>query len=292
MDVVSYMVWFVVAILGLFIGSFLNVVIYRLPRECLSVWKQTRSRCPRCSVQLRWFDNIPLLSYVVLLRGRCFNCGKRISMRYPLIELFTGLVFLALLGIDLDADRIAWFDLTDPAWRVFAVHALVASTLIALSVIDIDHRILPDAITKPAIVLAPALAFLVPAAVPSSFWRPFAMGEWSANLNALANGVVSAAAASGFLWSIGWLGSKAFRKPAMGLGDVKLFAGMGGLLGPWFLLVLVVASFVGSLIGLVVMAIRKDRYVPFGPFLAFGMMVVMLRGEAIWKLVMTWLAPR
>ena len=126
--------------------------------ECLSLVRQTRSRCPRCGVQLTWYDNLPVFSYVVLLRGRCRACRAPISLRYPLVELFTCLTFVGL----------AWFDLgvsglEDPLgaggrWWTWAVHTIVASALIVLSLVDLDFRILPDAITLPGIVLAPFLA--------------------------------------------------------------------------------------------------------------------------------------
>lgn len=289
---ISFLVITFVAIFGLLVGSFLNVVIYRLPRECLSVWRQARSRCPRCGVQLRWFDNIPLLSYLILLRGRCRGCGVGISWRYPLIELSTGLAFVGLLLVDVPAVEIEYLNLSHDGWKLWGMHALIASVLLSLSIIDYDYRILPDVLTKPSIVIAPVLVFLVPELMPPSFWQPFAgNGEWAPNLNAFANGVVGAGAAMATLWGIGWLGSKAFRKPAMGLGDVKLIAGMGGILGFWFLLVIVVASFAGSIIGILVMAIRKDRYVPFGPFLAFGMMVVMFRGPELLESVLDFMSP-
>ncbi len=287
----GYMVAGFVLVFGLLVGSFLNVVIYRLPRECLSVWRQSRSRCPRCGVQLRWFDNIPLLSYVLLLRGRCRGCRERISWRYPLVECVTGLAFVALLWLDVPEAHIEYLELGAAEWRLWAAHSLIFCTLLALSVIDLDFRILPDALTKPGIVLAPLLAFMVPELMPPHSWQPFAPGgAWSANLNALANGVLGAAAAMGTLWGIGWLGSKAFRKPAMGLGDVKLLGAMGGVVGLWFLLVIVVASFAGSIVGLIVLAVRKDRYVPFGPFLAFGMMVVMFRGPELLEGVRVFMA--
>ncbi|MFT7617975.1 MAG: leader peptidase (prepilin peptidase)/N-methyltransferase [Planctomycetota bacterium] len=276
-----------VAVWGLLIGSFLNVVIYRLPRECLSVWRQARSRCPRCGIQLRWFDNIPLVSYLILLRGRCRGCRAGISWRYPLVELSTGLAFVGLLLIDVPAAEIEYLNLAHVGWKLWAMHALITSVLIALSLIDYDYRILPDVLTKPSILIAPILVFLVPELMPLSPWQPFESdGDWSANFNALANGVVGGLTAMATLWSIGWLGSKAFRKPAMGLGDVKLIAGMGGILGFWFLMVIVVASFAGSIIGILVLAIRKDRYVPFGPFLALGMMVVMFRGPELLESVL------
>ncbi len=293
MDLIVCLVIALATVLGLLVGSFLNVVIYRLPRECLSVWKQSRSRCPRCGIQLRWFDNIPLLSYLLLLRGRCRGCKMRISLRYPLIEAVTAIAFAVLLVVDVPMAQIEYVDLDHVGWRLWGAHALIASLLIALSVIDLDYRILPDALTKPSIFLAPILVFLVPDLMPPSLWEPFAAGgSWSPNLNALANGMAGAFAAMATLWSIGWLGSKAFRKPAMGLGDVKLLAGMGGIVGFWFLLVIVVASFAGSIIGLIVMAVRKDRYVPFGPFLAFGMMVVMFRGPELLASVLDYMSQR
>ena len=108
---IGYFVIGFILLLGLLVGSFLNVVIYRLPRECLSVWRQSRSRCPRCGLQLRWFDNIPLLSYALLLRGRCRGCGKPISWRYPLVECVTGLAFVGLLWLDVPASRIEFLEL-------------------------------------------------------------------------------------------------------------------------------------------------------------------------------------
>ncbi|MEZ6197613.1 MAG: prepilin peptidase [Planctomycetota bacterium] len=266
-----------VGLIGLFVGSFLNVVIFRTPRVCLSVWKHTRSRCPRCGVQLRWHDNIPVLSWV-RLAGRCFNCRTRISMRYPLIELTTAALFLALFRLDVGGTE-AWG--TTPGWsepwRTFGVHAIVASTLLALAVIDYDYRILPDAITIPGIAIAPLLAFAAPGVMPEPVWTPFEGADW----NALANGIAGAAAAGGTLFALGWGATKVFRKDAMGLGDVKLFAGMGGLLGIWALFALLVACFLGSVVGIAVLLVKRDRYVPFGPFLAAGTMVTSLWGPAL-----------
>ena len=222
-----------ITIFGLFVGSFLNVVIYRLPRECLSVVKDTRSRCPRCGLQLTWYDNIPVFSYVILLRGKCRGCRVPISFRYPFVELLTGAAFASLAWIDLGASGLDYPTEAGRAWLLLGVHALVLASLIALSAIDIDFRILPDAITLSGIVAAPVIVFLVPEAMPAPLWMPFAdaPGTWGMNLNALANGLAGAAFAAGVLYGIGWLGSKAFRKPAMGLGDVKLFAAMGRIPG-------------------------------------------------------------
>ena len=159
---------------------------------------------------------------------------------------------------------------------LFGVHAFVAAMLLALSVIDIDFRILPDAITLPGILVAPLLAWLAPGVMP----EPWPILE-GAGLNALANGFAGAFGAGAALYALGWGASKLFRKDAMGLGDVKLFAGMGGLLGIWALFALLVACLLGSVIGIAVLMIKRDRYVPFGPFLAAGTMATSLWGPRL-----------
>lgn len=275
-----------IAVFGLLIGSFLNVVIYRLPRQCLSVWRTARSVCPRCGVQLRWFDNVPVLSWVLLLRGRCHGCGDRISWRYPFNELLVGLVFCGFAILDLPLETgeagVVW---PDEGWGLLAVHCFVFSVLLALAWIDLDHRILPDALTLPGIVIAPILCGLVPESMPSPIIGPFdsMLGLPADNVTAVLNGIVGAAVAGGGLWLIGWLGSRAFGKPAMGLGDVKLFAAMGGLLGLWSGLALLLACLVGSIVGIGVLLVSRERYVPFGPFLAVGMMVTWFFGPDLYR---------
>ena len=266
-----------VGLLGTCLGSFLNVVAYRLPRECMSL-SRPRSRCPRCARPIPWFENVPILSWV-LLGGRCRGCQGAISLRYPLVELGTGVLFV-LMAVVL-VPRAA---LLDPAahgqvWVTFGVAALVTAALIALALVDLDWLILPDPITKSGIVLGPLLACAAPGIQPSVL-----TAEWfhlSARPAALVHGVVGALAASGALWLVGFLGSRAFRKPAMGLGDVKMAAAMGGLLGLWAFLAIGVAAVVGALVGLVMLLFRGRRYLPFGPFLAFGTWAVMLQGREI-----------
>ena len=264
-----------VGLIGLFVGSFLNVVIYRTPRACLSVWKQTRSRCPQCGVQLRWHDNIPVASWLAL-KGRCGRCRAPISPRYPAVELLTASLFVGLYWLDV-ASVVPGHRLLEPEewdhWALFGVHALVTSALVALSVIDLDFRILPDVITLPGIVLAPLLAWAAPEVMP----EPLALLEGE-RLNALANGTAGALGAGFALYALGWGASKLFRKDAMGLGDVKLFAGMGGLLGIWALFALLIACFLGSVVGIAVLLIKRDRYLPFGPFLAAGTLATSLWG--------------
>ena len=268
-----------VAVLGLLVGSFLNVVIHRLPRmmehqwaeECaqwaqdqglpapakppapdaerLSLWAP-RSRCPGCGHRLRWHENIPLLSYL-FLRGRCAGCHKRISVRYPLVELATALLFYAC------ALRWGW-SLPTAAWCGFC------AALIALTGIDWDTTLLPDDITLPLLwagLLAATLGWTGVAPVDA---------------------IVGAAGGYLSLWCVYWGFKLATGKEGMGYGDFKLFAALGAWLG-WQALVPVVllASIIGALVGIamkLLQSLREGRYVPFGPFLAGGGLAVMLWG--------------
>ena len=260
-----------VGLLGACVGSFLNVVAYRLPRECLSIVRP-RSACPRCRRPIPWSENLPILSYVVL-GGRCRGCRAEIPPRYFLVELGTAVIFVG----------VALVTVTDPvghpeALALLGVRWLVIGGLIALSLIDLDFRILPDEITKSGIVLGPLCAFAAPAVQPSA--GPFA-GLHSPRVDALAHGLAGALVSMAVLYGVGWLGAKAFRKEAMGLGDVKMIGAMGGFLGIWALLALVVASIAGAVLGGLRLLLTGSRYIPFGPFLALGMAVVMLWGREL-----------
>lgn len=267
-------------VLGVCIGSFLNVVAYRLPRECMSIAKP-RSRCPRCAHPIAWYDNLPVISWAFLLRGKCRGCAVRISARYPMVELATGGLFI-WVGHALVADHsLEMF--RDPtsyaaAWRAYFVMTTITAVLVALSLIDFDYFILPDEMTKSGIVLGPVLAALAPGMQHGRFIIEVGVGDWA---SALVSGIVGAAVAGGVLWGIGWLGTKAFKKEAMGFGDVKMIAAMGGCLGLWALLSLAVAAVFGAVIGIVLRVVTAGRYIPFGPFLAVGMWTVMLWGPEI-----------
>jgi leader peptidase (prepilin peptidase)/N-methyltransferase len=268
-------------VLGLCIGSFLNVVAYRLPRECMSI-ARPRSRCPKCAAFIAWYDNFPVVSWL-LLKGRCRNCKGKISGRYPLVELGIGGMFVLLAWLLLGGTGALCFPFDHgAAWLECAVALVIASALMALTLIDLDYRILPDEITKPGIWLGPLFAFLAPRFQHERFAvRLFDGGTWGVRANAAVNGILGIAVAGGTLWLIGWLGTKAFKKEAMGFGDVKMIAGMGGVLGAWAFLALAVAAVFGSVVGIIVKLVTKGRYIPFGPFLALGMLVVMVRGSAL-----------
>lgn len=266
---------------GATVGSFLNVVAYRLPLDLSVV--HPRSRCPMCLTAVAARDNIPVVSWM-LLGARCRGCKGRISARYPAVELLAGLL----------AAHIAWaiavrtgLVLDVRAWAHVVVAFGLTSALLAASLIDADHRILPDAITKPGMWAGPVLAAFLPEMllgpdleIPS--WLPAASASWPPWLAALALSVAGLAVGGGVVWGIGFLGSKALGKEAMGFGDVKFLAMIGAFVGPGgALLALVLAAFAGSVGGMIRLAMTRDRYIPFGPFLAGGGYVVLLHGREL-----------
>ena len=247
------------AILGAVIGSFLNVCIYRIPLEQSVV--RPRSRCPKCGTPIAWYDNVPLISWLAL-RGQCRHCGEGISPRYALVEALTAALFAALWS------RYGW----DPRTLVYG---LAVSGLVLGSFVDFDHLIIPDRVTLGGMAAGLALS----AAVPSLHDA----GTWMEGLSAAVIGLV---AGSGSLGLIAELGRRAFKKEAMGMGDVKLLGAIGAFLG-WRAVVfsLVVSSFVGSIVG-VYLIVRKGRAwqtrIPYGPYLALAAIVWMLGGDGWW----------
>jgi len=235
--------------LGLCAGSFMNVCIHRLPRGGSLI--RPRSRCPGCDYQLRWYDNIPLISYL-LLWGRCRSCRSRISLRYPIVEIVTAVVWVA---------HYAVFDLT----ALMFVRALFASALIVLFAIDLEHQILPNAITLPGIVAGLIFSVVLPP------------GVFDAVLGVLIGG--------GVLWLIGEAYYRYSGQEGMGGGDVKMLAMVGAFLG-WkqVLVTLVVSSVTGSLLGLLLILSRRGNLkqaLPFGTFIAIGALLASLVGERI-----------
>ncbi len=267
---------------GAIIGSFLNVVAHRMPLG-LSVVRPG-SRCPACRTPVRAIDNVPVLSWLVL-RGRCRGCHGRISPRYAVVELLSGVLSAAAFHVLVhDAGRAA-----DPrAWVWWAVVLVVTSAMLAASLIDLDHRILPDAITKPGMWSGPVASAFLPELVLGPDRR---VPDWLADrlpLESLPVAVVAAfvsalgvAVGAGVIWSLGVVGTRIFKKEAMGFGDVKFLGMIGGFVGPVGAgLTLVIAAFVGAIVGVVRVALTGDRYIPFGPFLAIGAYVVLLYGSS------------
>ena len=262
---------FVLAWLGLMIGSFLNVVIHRVPLMMERAWKldsaetlgvpvdapplitlsTPRSRCPSCGHAITWYENIPVLSYA-WLRGRCSACKTPISLRYPLIELLTGALFAA----------IGWHFGAVPAALLWCGFAAV---LVALAGIDWDTTLLPDSLTLPLLwagLVASALGWTIP--LHSALWGAVV-------------GYLS-------LWTVYWLFKLTTGKEGMGFGDFKLLAALGAWLGLKMILpVVLAASIIGAIVGIGMKfggQLREGRYVPFGPFLAGAGLVVMLAGQA------------
>ncbi len=257
-------------LLGLLVGSFLNVVIYRLPKmmerqwaaECAELAGQKpqpsepfnlmvpRSRCQKCGHQIRWFENIPVLSFA-FLRGKCSNCGTAIGPRYPLVELSSGVLFA----------WAAWtWGLTPSAllWCAFS------AAVLALALIDWDTTLLPDDITLPLLWLG-----LIGAAL-SLTPTPLSTSLWGAVVGYLS------------LWLVYWAFKLATGKEGMGFGDFKLFAALGAWFGwPALVPIILMASVIGAIVGIGMKfssGLREGAYVPFGPFLAMSGLTAMIFG--------------
>ncbi|OGB29802.1 MAG: methyltransferase [Burkholderiales bacterium RIFCSPLOWO2_12_FULL_61_40] len=247
-------------LLGLLIGSFLNVVVYRLPKMMERQWAAEcaelsgkevatgepfnlmvpRSRCPGCGHQIRWYENVPVISYL-LLRGQCANCKIAISPRYPLVEIATGtLFFFCVWQWGATASGVAW--------------CAFAAILLTLALIDWDTTLLPDDLTLPLLWLGLVSASL----------------QWtSTGLNSALWGAVAGYLS---LWSVYWVFKLVTGKEGMGYGDFKLFAALGAWFGwPTLIPMILLASVIGAAIGIAMKftsGLREGGYIPFGPFLA------------------------
>ncbi|MHC4410458.1 MAG: prepilin peptidase [Planctomycetota bacterium] len=265
-------------VFGSLIGSFLNVVIHRLPRGM--AMGMERSQCPRCGNQIAWYDNVPVISYLLLL-GRCRACKVPISFRYPAVELITAVLFALCAQRTL---QLGW----DPGMLGFLVSSTTCAVLVAAAWIDWDTKTLPDAFTTrllPVIGLVGAIA--VPALHGTTLFGVEIARGMKPGLASLLVGLAGAAIGGGLLSLIRAAGSRIAGREAMGSGDVKLMAALGLLLGPvGMLLALGIGFVVGALLGLLARVARKDREIPFGPFLALGSVVVLLYRDSILELLM------
>lgn len=266
-------------LLGLLVGSFLNVCIFRLPRNCMSIVRP-RSRCTRCLKFIGWYDNFPVVSWLIL-GGKCRNCREPISARYPLVELLTGIAFAWAGYVQLyvatgpASDRAVWF----------LIQAYLVGALVAASFIDLDFKILPDEITLSGIVLGIACG----TAFPFLYRNELPAVEWNLHLRGLAAALLGALVGGGSIYAIGVLGKLFFRKEAMGFGDVKLMAFLGAFLG-WrgVLLTLLLGCFAGALYGVLQAPFTKKLrgvYVPFGPFLAGGALAMVFFAPQVYGLI-------
>ena len=250
MIMVNYLIEVFVFIFGLCIGSFLNVCIYRLPESKSIV--QPRSMCPHCGTLIRFYDNIPILSYIAL-KGKCRHCSASIALRYPVVELISGVFALGVYlkyGIRLET----------PIYYAFI------ATLLVITFIDIDHQIIPDVITLPGI--------------PIFFAASFALKQIS-----FVESILGILAGGGSLFLVAWLYHLLTKKEGMGGGDIKLLAMIGAVIG-WkgVLFTIFVASAVGTLAGMLIMLKTRKTMklaVPFGPFLAIGGITYILFGPQL-----------
>ena len=250
--------------LGACIASFLNVVIWRVPRGESIV--SPPSHCPKCNAAIKWYQNIPILSWLAL-RGKCANCGEPISPRYILIETLGGVLFLAAFWkYGARGDLVVAGLNTTVAWIWLAL-------MIVGSMIDFDHKLLPDFVTVGGMVLG-----VVVSAVDSCRLQSIAPVLWS--LGGLAFGF-------GLLWLIRFFGSKAFKREAMGLGDVFLMGAVGALFGPVAVLVtLILSSVFGSVVGVGMIALSKTKFgrfveIPYGPYICLGCLAWMFYGPEL-----------
>lgn len=238
-----------VGLLGLAVGSFLNVVIYRLPRRQSLVWPG--SACPHCGKPIRWYDNVPLIGWFVL-RGRCRDCGAPISIQYPIIETITAVAFLACYWV------------IGPQWLLLS-RLLLTAALVALFAIDLEHQLLPDRITLPGMVIGLLLSIFLPP------------GVRDAVLGLLLGG--------GVLFAVGETYFRFRGIEGMGFGDVKMLAMVGAFLG-WKLVIVtfVISSFVGGIFAVFLLVSRRTTMtsaLPFGTFLALSAFIASLWGDAI-----------
>ncbi len=242
--------WIYAGLIGLLVGSYLNVVIYRLPRRLSTVLP--RSRCPACGTPIRPYDNVPILSFL-LLRGRCRTCGVRFGWRYPLIEALTGALFVlsaVRFGPTLDA----------------VVAAVFCSAMIALAGIDLEHYLLPDRITLPGIAVGLAV-------------QPWLHGP---GLLSAAIGATAGAALLTLVWAI-WYAIR--REHGLGFGDVKMIAMIGAFLGlPAMGVALFVAVLLGALVGVALLLLGRFGFrskLAFGFFLALGAVIGLFFGDPL-----------
>ena len=237
-------------VLGAVVGSFLNVCIYRIPAGKSIV--SPPSSCPHCGHFIRWYQNIPIISYLIL-GGKCSSCRVGISLRYPLIEALTGLLFILVLY---------YFKFTTAA----LVYWLFVSSLIVITFIDLDHQIIPDVISLPGIVIGFICSFFI---------------SWISWLDSLLGILIG----GGLLLAIAWTYEKLAKREGMGGGDIKFLGMLGAFLG-WKAIfpVIFVASLAGTLVGVPLMLLQRGDSklaIPFGPFLALASIVYLFWGNEL-----------
>jgi leader peptidase (prepilin peptidase)/N-methyltransferase len=262
--------------LGAVVGSFLNVCIVRLPEGKSLV--RPGSHCPSCDAPIRWFDNIPIVSFL-MLRGECRRCGCHISWRYPAVELLTAILFVLLLHKFTHA-------------LALLIYIAFTCALIVVSFIDLKHYIIPNEISIPGIFIGLALS-LVPARLAGGqFVLPqsvFFIADGAPTIaGSFLNSLIGCIAGGGILYLAGLFSLAVFKKEGMGGGDVKLLAMVGAFLG-WklALMTIIVGSTLGAIVGVILILLRlktRSEYIPFGPYLALGALLSLMYGDSILRM--------
>jgi leader peptidase (prepilin peptidase) / N-methyltransferase len=261
---------------GAIVGSFLNVVIHRVPNELSIVFPN--SACPKCKNPIKPYDNLPILSWLIL-GGKCRNCKEKISPRYPAVELMTGLLFvLTFWAIGFNA--------------FLPVCLIFVATMVSLIFIDAEHMILPDVINFPLLGLALLVRIIYPIMFGPEFFADLRHSPLTSMQNlplwlvSLIGAVLGGLVGGGFLWLVGALWKRLRGVDAMGLGDVKMMFAVGALLG-WRLTLLSIflGAFSGAVIGVFVISRQKEKdmqtQIPFGIFLGIGSVIALLFGEQL-----------
>ena len=240
----------ILGLLGLIVGSFSNVCIYRIPRNESIIYPA--SHCPKCLKTIKPIDNIPLLSYI-LLKGRCRHCKSKISIQYPMVEFLTGLTYLIIYLI---------YGLSFQT----LIYIILSSALIIIAFIDLNQQIIPDVISLPGIVIGFILSFFV-------------------SYISFVDSILGIVVGGEIILIIGMGGSAIYKKEAMGGGDVKLAAMIGAFLGWRYIIIsLFLGFFLGALIGIILIVTKikkREDVIPFGPFIILGSFITLLWGKKI-----------
>ncbi|MCF7849541.1 MAG: prepilin peptidase [Kiritimatiellales bacterium] len=272
MTFIDYYFTFVVFLFGACWGSFLNVCIYRIPAEESVV--KPRSHCPKCGYMIPWYDNIPLLSYI-MLGAKCRQCSVKISPRYFLVEFLTAVLFVLVWSkYPLVQGEVFDFRFV-PYWLM--IFGLVLGTFV-----DIDHMWLPDRTTIGGMIIGPILSFLIPE-----------MHQESTHMAGLIKSCVGMGFGFGILWLVSVLGRLALKKDAMGFGDVKLMGALGAFLGlEAVIFIIFISSLLGSVIGMSFIAVGRKEWqskIPFGPYIALAAVIWLLGGNELWEAYVYWI---
>ena len=252
---------------GACIGSFLNVCIYRIPLDQSVAFPG--SHCPQCKKSISWYDNIPILSYFIL-RGKCRSCKASFSPRYAVVEATTAILFLLI-----------WLQY---GWTVLTpIFFLVVSSLLLATFVDLDHMIIPDRVSIGGMIAGVILSTLFPV-----------IHEQTTHLQGLLTSGIGLLIGFGSLWLVSVLGRWAFKKDAMGFGDVKLLGAIGAFLG-WrgVLFTIMISSLLGTVVGLAFIVGGKHEWqskIPYGPYLAVGAIVWILWGTVWWNAYIHWMS--